>query len=61
MEEHSQEGDKDIKVIQIQMHRPCSFEALEGELRTKLKSVNVADLLCKPGHEIVILMRSEGP
>jgi hypothetical protein len=60
MEEHSEKRDKDIKVIDIQMHHPCSLEALEKEIAAKLRSQHVVDLLCKPGHEVVIRMLSEG-
>ncbi len=60
MEEHSQKRDKDIKVIEIQMRQPCSLEALEEEIRAKLNSERVVDLLCKPHHEVIIRMLSEG-
>jgi hypothetical protein len=52
--------DKDIRQIEIELKRPHSLAQIEEEIRKKLHAQRVEDLLCTPGDEMVIRMRSEG-
>lgn len=60
MSERSQIPGKDIHLIEIKF-KPCPpLEKIEEEIRGKLSSQHVKDLLCTPGDEVVIRLRSEG-
>ena len=57
----SENRDKDVRIIDIQVEQPPSMEKIEKEISVKLRSEHVQDLLCTPGDEVVISLRSIGP
>jgi hypothetical protein len=60
MSEGSQNRDKDVWMIDIEVKESASIEKIEEQIDAKLRSRNVKDFLCKRGDEVVIRLMNEG-
>ena len=61
MAKRSQNRDKEILIIKMQVEQPPSLEKIEEQIRSKLNSQRVDDLLRTPGDEVVFRFISVGP
>ena len=61
MSERLQNPDKDVHEIAIEVEQSSSLERIEEEIRAKLKSHRVEELLRTQGKEICICLTSVGP
>jgi hypothetical protein len=60
MSEHSENRDKVTYQIKIEMEKSSSLEKIEQEIRARLKSHRVEELLSTPNKEVCVCL-SVGP